>query len=135
MLRTRLWMGAVLVALVGAMLVADRPPWFPFLFLLLLVWGGYEAQGRLRAHALRDSLLVASPDQVPQIVAQMGPYRRWLDPLLKKDLAASSAVIEEVVLPDGEVWHGLRRLHGRPVELASQQTAGEEGLVADRLSR
>ena len=32
MLRTRLWMGAVLVALVVGVLVVDQwlPPWFPF---------------------------------------------------------------------------------------------------------
>jgi phosphatidate cytidylyltransferase len=37
MLRTRLWMGAILVALVVAVLVADQAPWYPFLLLLLLV--------------------------------------------------------------------------------------------------
>jgi phosphatidate cytidylyltransferase len=37
MLRTRLWMGALLVALIVAMLVLDQAPWYPFLFLLLLV--------------------------------------------------------------------------------------------------
>src|SRR6266542_2996438 len=36
MLRTRLWMGAVLIAVAVAMLVFDQylEPWFPFLFLL-----------------------------------------------------------------------------------------------------
>jgi phosphatidate cytidylyltransferase len=38
MLRTRLWMGALLVALIVAMLVVDQGPWFPFLFLLLVVF-------------------------------------------------------------------------------------------------
>jgi phosphatidate cytidylyltransferase len=37
MLRTRLWMGAMLVALIVAMLVVDQAPWFPFLFVLLMV--------------------------------------------------------------------------------------------------
>jgi phosphatidate cytidylyltransferase len=38
MLRTRLWMGAVLVTLVVGMLVIDRHlgPWFPFLFVFVL---------------------------------------------------------------------------------------------------
>src|SRR5947209_16990181 len=38
MLRTRLWMGAVLVGLAVGVLVVDRllPPWYPFLFVLLL---------------------------------------------------------------------------------------------------
>lgn len=37
MLRTRLWMGAVLVALVVAVLAVDRGPGYPFLLVLLLV--------------------------------------------------------------------------------------------------
>lgn len=39
MLRTRLWMGAVLVLLAVGMLVLDRDlaPWYPFLYLLVLV--------------------------------------------------------------------------------------------------
>src|SRR5689334_13091015 len=37
MLRTRLWMGAVLIALAVATLAFDQPPWFPFLFLLVMV--------------------------------------------------------------------------------------------------
>src|SRR5215471_17867260 len=37
MLRTRLWMGAVLIALACGVLVADEylPPWYPFLFLFI----------------------------------------------------------------------------------------------------
>jgi len=38
MLRTRLWMGAVFIALVVAMLVVDQAPWYPFLLLLVLVF-------------------------------------------------------------------------------------------------
>lgn len=39
MLRTRLWMGAILIALAVAALVLDQrlEPWFPFLFLIVLV--------------------------------------------------------------------------------------------------
>src|SRR5438552_1766851 len=38
MLRTRLWMGAVLIVLVAGMLVVDRHlgPWYPFLFAFVL---------------------------------------------------------------------------------------------------
>src|SRR5262249_12829242 len=38
MLRTRLWMGTVLVLLVVGMLVVDRwlAPWFPFLFVFVV---------------------------------------------------------------------------------------------------
>src|SRR5262245_54398550 len=39
MLRTRLWMGGLLIALVAGALVADErlAPWFPFLFVLVLL--------------------------------------------------------------------------------------------------
>jgi formylglycine-generating enzyme required for sulfatase activity len=51
--------------------------------LALLGWGGYEVHGRLQAHALRGRLLDAKTDEVPTIVQEMAPYRRWLDPLLR----------------------------------------------------
>src|SRR5262249_36890926 len=42
MLRTRLWMGAVLVGLAVGVLVIDQflQPWYPFLFCLLLLLAG-----------------------------------------------------------------------------------------------
>ena len=39
-------------------------------------------RAQLKAHALLDSLLRADTTQVPNIVADMPPYRRWLNPLL-----------------------------------------------------
>jgi serine/threonine protein kinase/formylglycine-generating enzyme required for sulfatase activity len=51
--------------------------------LALLGWGGYEGYGTLQAHALRDRLLNANTADVPTIVNDMAPYRRWLDPLLR----------------------------------------------------
>jgi phosphatidate cytidylyltransferase len=39
MLRTRLWMGALLIGLAAGVLVLDRGPWYPFLLALLLVVG------------------------------------------------------------------------------------------------
>src|SRR5690349_10143201 len=41
MLRTRLWMGSALILLVVAVLLVDQQlaPWYPFLFLLVLVLG------------------------------------------------------------------------------------------------
>ena len=42
----------------------------------------YEGHGTLKAHALRDRLLDANTAEVPAIVEDMAPYRRWLDPLL-----------------------------------------------------
>jgi len=51
--------------------------------LALVGWGGYEGHGTLKAHALRDRLLDANTNDVPTIVQDMAPYRRWLDPLLQ----------------------------------------------------
>ncbi len=51
MLRTRLWMGALLIALMAGVLVLDSPPWYPFLLALLVVLalaGGYELYQLLR---------------------------------------------------------------------------------------
>jgi serine/threonine protein kinase/formylglycine-generating enzyme required for sulfatase activity len=50
--------------------------------LALVAWGADEGHGRLQARALRDRLLDANTNQVPTIVEDMAPYRRWLDPLL-----------------------------------------------------
>jgi eukaryotic-like serine/threonine-protein kinase len=51
---------------------------------LLLGWGGVEGFGRLKAQDLRDRLLDARTADVPGIVAALGPYRRWADPLLRQ---------------------------------------------------
>src|SRR5262249_16853105 len=42
----------------------------------------YLGHGTLKAHALRDRLLDANINEVPTIVEDMRPYRRWLDTLL-----------------------------------------------------
>jgi hypothetical protein len=44
-------------------------------------------KGRLRAHGLRDRLLDANINEVPNIVSEMAPYRRWLDALLRDTYA------------------------------------------------
>lgn len=55
--------------------------------LMLLGWGGYETHGVIQAHALRDRLLDANTSEVPTIVEDMAPYRRWLDPLISSAYA------------------------------------------------
>src|SRR5262249_30867606 len=50
----------------------------------LIAWAGCEAFGWLQAHALRDRLLDAGVTEVPRIIDDMAPYRRWLDPLLQE---------------------------------------------------
>src|SRR5436309_8753449 len=52
MLRTRLWMGAVLIALTVGVLIADQwlAPWYPFLFVLVMTLAGlacFELRGLL----------------------------------------------------------------------------------------
>jgi formylglycine-generating enzyme required for sulfatase activity len=59
--------------------------------LALAGWGSYEAHGTLQAHALRDRLLDANTTDVPTIVADMAPYRRWLDPLLREAMQEAEA--------------------------------------------
>jgi formylglycine-generating enzyme required for sulfatase activity len=51
--------------------------------LALIGWGVYAGHGTLKAHALRDRLLDANINEVPTVVQDMAPYRRWLDPLLR----------------------------------------------------
>jgi formylglycine-generating enzyme required for sulfatase activity len=56
-----------------------------FAALLAVVgWGGYEGYGRFKAEALRDQLLRADTQNVPGIVEEMSPYRRWTDRLLQE---------------------------------------------------
>src|SRR5262249_10558060 len=42
------------------------------------------------ASILRDRLLEAATARVPDVVAEMTPYRRWLDPLLRESYAAEA---------------------------------------------
>ena len=55
--------------------------------LILLGWGGYEVNGRLKAQMLRDKLLGSPLSDVPGIIAELKPYRRWVDPLLRQAYA------------------------------------------------
>jgi formylglycine-generating enzyme required for sulfatase activity len=51
--------------------------------LALAGWLVYEGYGGLKAQALRDRLLGANTADLPAVVADLAPYRRWLDPLLR----------------------------------------------------
>ena len=52
--------------------------------LMLVGWGGYEVNGRLKAQMLRDRLLGSPLSDVPGIIVELKPYRRWVDPLLRQ---------------------------------------------------
>jgi formylglycine-generating enzyme required for sulfatase activity len=53
------------------------------LVLALLAAGGWWTRGELRARAQVDTLLAARTADVPGLVRDLGPYRRWADPLLR----------------------------------------------------
>jgi serine/threonine protein kinase/formylglycine-generating enzyme required for sulfatase activity len=61
------------------------------ILLTLIGWGGYEAHGTVKAHALTDRLLDANTADVPPIVKDMGAYHRWTDPLLRDALTGAEA--------------------------------------------
>jgi formylglycine-generating enzyme required for sulfatase activity len=48
--------------------------------------GAWYYRGHFKAVALYDTLVRASPTEVPAVIEQMSPYRRWLDPILKDSL-------------------------------------------------
>ncbi len=57
---------------------------FVFAALLMLGLLGWEGNGRLQARTLRDRLLESTTADAPAVVADMAPYRRWVDPLLRE---------------------------------------------------
>ena len=63
--------------------------------LVLLGLFGWESFGRMKAHTLYNRLLVAAPGDVPGIVKEMAPYRRWVDPLLRDAIAEAQANNDE----------------------------------------
>src|SRR5262249_21263943 len=82
--------------------------------LALLGWGGYETHGTLKAYALQDRLLDANTAEVPAIVEDMAPYRRWADPRLR------------VALREAEANHDPRkRLHVSLALLPVDATQGD----------
>jgi serine/threonine protein kinase/formylglycine-generating enzyme required for sulfatase activity len=52
-------------------------------FLGILIWGGIEVHGNLRASSMIESLLTANTPDVPGIVKQIAGYRRWVNPGLR----------------------------------------------------
>jgi formylglycine-generating enzyme required for sulfatase activity len=98
------------------------------LILALLGLGSREGYGRLEGRRLRDRLLEATTADVPGIVREMNPYRRWVDPLLReassqaekdndarKQLHASLALLP--VDADQSDFLNQRLLHGDPDEV------------------
>jgi formylglycine-generating enzyme required for sulfatase activity len=59
--------------------------------LLLLLWAGWEGFGRLQAQRLHDRLLEATTEDVPGVVRDMAPHRRWLEGPLRQTYAEAAA--------------------------------------------
>src|SRR5689334_24453016 len=80
MLRTRLWMGAILIALVACVLLFDPAPWYPFLLLLMVflaVIGSVELHHLIgAAHGLPVWL---SGGAVLLVLLANWPARLWPD--------------------------------------------------------
>ncbi|MDB5386946.1 MAG: stkP 5 [Planctomycetaceae bacterium] len=53
------------------------------LLFTLVGFGGWQGFGQLEGRRHRDRLLVSTIGDVPEIVKDLAPYRRWVDPLLK----------------------------------------------------
>jgi phosphatidate cytidylyltransferase len=80
MLRTRLWMGGILIALVAGVLLLDRPP-YPFLLALIVLLGlgaAYEMVLLMTAHGMRLWPTLAGVEAV--ILANWGPALVGGDP-------------------------------------------------------
>lgn len=83
MLRTRLWMGAILIALAAGVLVVDQrlPPWFPFLFVLA------AALGLAACHELLQ--LLSPPRRPKALLCHLGVFSliaaNWVAACLKID--------------------------------------------------
>ncbi len=59
--------------------------------LALIGLATWEGHGRLEAQRLRDRLLESTTADVPGIIKEMKPYRRWVDPLLRDAYAQAEA--------------------------------------------
>jgi serine/threonine protein kinase/formylglycine-generating enzyme required for sulfatase activity len=98
--------------------------------LTLLGLGSWDGIGRLQAHRYCDRLLDAGTAAVPEVVADMAPWRWWIDPLLReayadaesqhdtrKQLHASLALLPRD--PSQVDYLAKRLLAGTPEEVAA----------------
>jgi len=59
-----------------------------------LNYGRRETNGRSRAIDFRHRLLDAKTSELPTVIAEMAPFRRWVDPLLRKAAIAADAAAD-----------------------------------------
>jgi eukaryotic-like serine/threonine-protein kinase len=60
------------------------------LLLGLLTWAGYESEARQSANFIEQRLLNTETANVPEVVSQLEPYRRWVNPMLVRDFENTS---------------------------------------------
>jgi len=114
--------------------------------LLLLGAGCWWEYGRLRANALRDRLMDSTTADAPAVVAEMAPYRRWVDPLLRESYTRSAEQNDARrqlhaslgLLPTDSSQVGYlyeRMLTGTPQEVMviREALAGHKSELTDRL--
>jgi formylglycine-generating enzyme required for sulfatase activity len=56
--------------------------------------GRLEREGRYKATALLDRLLDAKTAELPVVIAEIGPYRRWVNPLLRQAAVAANTAAD-----------------------------------------
>src|SRR5262249_48627453 len=61
------------------------------LTLVLALWGARELYGQVKADALSGRLWNAAVSDAPTIIAEMKPYRAWVNPRLRDGLAMAEA--------------------------------------------
>jgi serine/threonine protein kinase/formylglycine-generating enzyme required for sulfatase activity len=109
----------------------------------LFVWGARWQSDRSRARGLVDSLVRARTQDVPAIVAELTPLRKWADPLLRERLAAADPATPAqlhaamALLPtdrgqEQTVFEGM--LAASPKEMAAIRDALASGGDPDKLS-
>ena len=114
--------------------------------LVLLCLGSWDGYGRLKAQTLRDRLLDANTNEVPTIVADMAPYRRWLDPLLndayaqaesskdaRKQLHAGLALLPVNATPVEYLYGRLLDAEPGQVPVIRDALATQQSELVDRL--
>jgi formylglycine-generating enzyme required for sulfatase activity len=59
--------------------------------LALIGWAVYEGSGRQTANFLEQRLLNVDTEIVPEVVRELDPWRRWIDPMLARDFENTSS--------------------------------------------
>src|SRR5205085_793382 len=94
--------------------------------LLLAGWAIREVVGSHRAAGLVRAVTAAETTEVPKLANEIGPYRRWADPLLRQTVAGAepdtkerlNAALALVSVDAGPVdYLADRLLTARPVEV------------------